>query len=89
MSHFWFVLGLMGQAVFASRFIVQWWASERAGKSIVPKHFWLLSITGSSLLLGYAIYRQDPVFILGQGTGLLIYFRNLHLIAREQAGVKE
>lgn len=84
MKNLYLVLGFVGQAMFSMRFIVQWIASEKAGKSVVPLLFWIFSIAGSSILLWYAIYRQDPVFILGQSAGLLIYFRNLHLIRREK-----
>lgn len=81
----WTAVGLIGQTVFAGRFYVQWIASERAKKSIVPKSFWYLSIIGSFILLVYAIYRQDIVFIIGQATGSSIYFRNLALLKREKA----
>ena len=77
---YWWVIGFGGQLVFASRFWVQWLASERAKKSVVPISFWWLSITGGLLSLCYAIYRQDPVFIMGQVTGSVIYTRNLMLI---------
>ena len=77
---FWLIFGLCGQAIFASRFIVQWIASERKKRSVIPISFWWLSIAGSVTLLAYAIYQQDPVFILGQSTGVLIYFRNLYLL---------
>jgi lipid-A-disaccharide synthase-like uncharacterized protein len=73
---------LCGQAIFASRFIVQWIASERKKRSVIPLSFWWLSIAGSLTLLTYAIYQQDPVFILGQSTGMLIYLRNLYLLRR-------
>jgi lipid-A-disaccharide synthase-like uncharacterized protein len=83
----WLVVGLVGQAAFFSRFLVQWIASERMGRSTVPTSFWYLSLTGSALLLGYAIHRQDPVFILGQSVGSVVYVRNLVLLSREpQAG---
>ena len=78
----WVALGLTAQAIFASRFIVQWIASERAGRSYVPVIFWYLSILGGLLLLAYAIHRADRVFILGQATGLIVYTRNLMLIHR-------
>jgi lipid-A-disaccharide synthase-like uncharacterized protein len=84
MQTFWLVLGFLAQALFSARFLVQWIASERARKSIIPDLFWYLSIAGSALLLAYAIYRRDPVFILGQSTGLFIYGRNLYLIRREK-----
>jgi lipid-A-disaccharide synthase-like uncharacterized protein len=81
-ERFWLIFGLCGQAIFASRFIVQWIASERKKRSVIPISFWWLSIAGSVTLLAYAIYQQDPVFILGQSTGVLIYFRNLYLLKR-------
>ncbi len=84
MTTFWLVLGLVGQGVFASRFLIQWLASERARKSIIPTPFWHLSIAGSFILLAYAIYRKDPVFILGQAAGIFIYGRNLALLDREK-----
>jgi lipid-A-disaccharide synthase-like uncharacterized protein len=80
----WLILGFFAQALFASRFIIQWIASERAGESVMPEVFWLLSLVGSSLLLAYAIKQKDPVFILGQSTGFLVYLRNLHLIKRKK-----
>jgi lipid-A-disaccharide synthase-like uncharacterized protein len=88
MEKFWLALGFGAQALFASRFIVQWIASERVGKSIVPTSFWFLSLGGGMLLLTYAIYRRDPVFILGQACGLFIYGRNLTLVFRERAREK-
>jgi lipid-A-disaccharide synthase-like uncharacterized protein len=81
---FWLVLGLVGQVAFFMRFLVQWIASERSKRSVVPIAFWYFSITGGLILLAYAIYRRDPVFILGQSTGLFIYVRNLVLIARSK-----
>ncbi len=80
----WVVLGFVAQVMFMMRFVVQWVASERVGKSIVPVAFWFFSIGGGSLLLIYSIRQQDPVFIAGQGLGLVIYFRNLWLIFREK-----
>ena len=80
------VLGLCGQGLFFGRFLVQWIASERQGKSIVPIAFWYFSMGGGGLLLIYAILKKDPVFILGQGGGLFIYLRNLYLIYAERSG---
>ncbi|MGD9900394.1 MAG: lipid-A-disaccharide synthase N-terminal domain-containing protein [Calditrichaceae bacterium] len=85
----WLIIGFSGQAFFGSRFIVQWISSERAGKSYFPNVFWYLSIVGSILLLSYAIHQKDPVFILGQVTGVFIYGRNLFLIAKEKKGAAE
>ncbi len=76
------ILGLIGQAVFMCRFLVQWIASERAGRSVMPTAFWWLSLAGAGLLLSYAILKADPVFILGQSLGFMIYVRNLVLIHR-------
>jgi lipid-A-disaccharide synthase-like uncharacterized protein len=78
-------LGLAGQAVFASRFLVQWVVSERRGESVIPLAFWYLSLGGAVLLFAYATLRQDPVFMLGQATGSFVYVRNLVLIRRTQA----
>ena len=78
------LLGLLGQVLFFSRFLVQWLASERTGKSVVPVSFWYLSIGGGGLLLFYAVWRKDPVIILGQLVGLFVYIRNLMLISRHQ-----
>jgi lipid-A-disaccharide synthase-like uncharacterized protein len=80
----WVMIGLGGQLLFTARFLVQWIASERAGRSVVPLAFWYLSIGGGLVLLTYALYRRDPVFILGQAMGIFIYGRNLWLIHAEQ-----
>ena len=80
----WILFGFIAQAMFFMRFLVQWIASERAGRSVVPVAFWFFSAAGGMLLLVYAIYRTDPVFIAGQATGLFIYARNLWLIRRER-----
>ncbi len=80
----WLAIGFLGQALFASRFLVQWITSERQKRSVIPHAFWYLSILGGATLLVYAIYRADPVFIVGQVGGLFIYSRNLRLIARER-----
>ena len=78
------LLGYAGQALFTMRFVVQWIASERAGKSVIPIAFWFFSIGGGLLLFGYALYIRDPVFILGQGFGVFVYLRNLYFVRREQ-----
>lgn len=80
----WVIWGLIAQSMFMMRFVVQWIASERARRSIVPIAFWFFSLAGGVLLLTYAIIRQDPVFIAGQSLGLLIYSRNLWLIFAER-----
>lgn len=81
----WVVLGLVAQGVFFARFLVQWLASERRKQSVIPEAFWYLSLCGSLLLLVYSIHVKDPVFIVGQSTGSVIYIRNLVLIARGKA----
>ena len=80
----WLLLGFSGQAFFSVRFIIQWIISELRQESTVPLVFWYFSLAGGILLLLYAIYRCDPVFIAGQGCGLLIYGRNLVLIHRKK-----
>ncbi|OGK10859.1 MAG: lipid A biosynthesis protein [Candidatus Riflebacteria bacterium GWC2_50_8] len=80
----WLIIGLIGQVMFSMRFILQWIASERHKKSVIPISFWYFSIAGSILLLAYSIHRQDPVFIIGQSLGCVIYFRNLVLIDRDK-----
>jgi lipid-A-disaccharide synthase-like uncharacterized protein len=80
----WVLLGFVAQFFFSMRFVVQWVASERAKRSVVPVAFWFFSLGGGGLLLIYAIQRQDPVFIAGQSLGLFIYIRNLWLIANER-----
>lgn len=80
----WIAVGFLGQALFSLRFVVQWLSSERRGRSNIPVAFWYFSVAGGATLLAYAIHRQDPVFIVGQAGGLLIYLRNLHLISRER-----
>ena len=77
------LLGYVAQVMFTMRFVVQWIASERAGKMVMPIAFWFFSIGGGVLLLIYALYRRDPVFILGQAFGLLVYIRNLYFIIAE------
>ncbi|HMQ94947.1 MAG TPA: lipid-A-disaccharide synthase N-terminal domain-containing protein [Amaricoccus sp.] len=80
----WVVVGLAGQLMFSMRFLIQWISSERARRSVMPVAFWYFSLAGGAILLTYAIYRRDPVFILGQATGLVIYSRNLWLIHAEK-----
>lgn len=80
----WILIGFAGQILFMMRFLVQWIASERAGKSVIPDLFWFFSIGGGAVLFIYALYRADPVFIVGQGLGLFIYFRNLHFVLRDR-----
>src|SRR5882672_5981189 len=78
------LLGFAAQALFTMRFLVQWIASERAGRSVIPMAFWLFSIGGGLLLLVYALYRRDPVFIAGQAFGVFVYARNLHFELRDR-----
>jgi lipid-A-disaccharide synthase-like uncharacterized protein len=80
----WLILGLVGQALFSMRFLIQWIYSEKHKKSIIPTAFWYFSLAGGLTLLSYAVLRQDPVFIIGQGMGLFVYIRNLMLIRKEQ-----
>ena len=77
----WVLLGFVAQGFFTMRFVVQWIASERARRSVIPVAFWFFSVGGGALLLVYALYRRDPVFIAGQGLGLIVYLRNLYFIA--------
>jgi len=78
----WLLLGFCGQAVFMGRFVIQWLASERDRRSVIPVSFWYLSIVGALVLLVYAVHRRDPVFVAGQGLCVAIYLRNLQLIRR-------
>ena len=83
MEKIWLGIGLTANLLFAGRFLVQWLASERAGRSKFPIAFWYLSLSGAALLLAYAIFRRDPVFILSQSMGMIIYLRNLMLLKKE------
>lgn len=80
----WLWIGFLGQGLFFSRFIVQWFASEKRKQSVIPRAFWFLSIAGGLVVLAYAIHRRDPVFIAGQAVGVFIYSRNLWFIYRRQ-----
>ncbi len=80
----WLIVGFLGQAMFFGRFLVQWLVSEKHGKSVVPDAFWYLSLSGGFILTVYVVHRQDPVLILGQGVGLLVYVRNIMLLWREK-----
>lgn len=84
----WVILGFVAQALFTMRFVVQWIASERAGRSVIPFAFWTFSLGGGTLLLVYAIYRRDPVFIAGQALSTFIYIRNLQFALRERKAQK-
>jgi lipid-A-disaccharide synthase-like uncharacterized protein len=83
----WVILGIIGQATFFMRFLVQWIASEKKGESFIPVYFWYLSLTGGIILFIYAIHIGDPVFTLGQSCGLLVYIRNLMLIFKNNKNV--
>ena len=80
----WLIIGFVGQALFGARFIIQWVVSEKKGESTIPLAFWYCSICGAVVLLSYAIYKQDPVFIVGQSLGSIVYVRNLILIDRKR-----
>jgi len=83
----WLGIGFLGQSLFFSRWIIQWIASERNAESQMPIAFWYMSLGGGLIVLTYAIYRKDPVFIAGQGIGSFVYLRNLMLIYRAQKRV--
>jgi lipid-A-disaccharide synthase-like uncharacterized protein len=80
----WLALGFAGQALFSARFLVQWLYSERHKRSLIPLAFWYLSVAGGATLFAYALHIGDPVFILGQSMGVLIYGRNLYFIHKER-----
>lgn len=80
----WLVLGFAGQACFFGRFLLQWIRSEQLGRSVIPVGFWYMSLAGSLIVLIYAVHRRDPVFIIGQTTGAVVYIRNLVLIREER-----
>lgn len=80
----WLAIGFLGQGLFFMRFFVQWLASEKQRRSVIPAAFWYFSLLGGVTLFSYALWRRDPVFIIGQGTGLFIYLRNLYFLHRER-----
>ncbi len=82
--NWWIILGFCAQALFSARFLVQWIASEKRKESYIPVMFWYFSLSGGLLLLIYSIHRKDPVFILGQSTGVIIYARNLYFIYKKR-----
>ena len=88
-NNIWMAVGFLGQIFFTMRFLVQWISSEKKKQSVVPLSFWIFSLLGSSILLTYAIYRKDPVFILGQCFGFIVYTRNLTMISREKKRLAE
>ncbi|MFO7560236.1 MAG: lipid-A-disaccharide synthase N-terminal domain-containing protein [Desulfobacterales bacterium] len=81
---FWLIIGFTGQFLFSMRFLIQWLKSEKMKKSVIPIEFWYFSVAGGATLLAYAIHRKDPVFIVGNATGLFIYARNLYFIFKEK-----
>ena len=88
-EHVWVTVGFLGQTLFFMRFFVQWIASEKRKESVIPVAFWYFSIGGGLVLLTYAIYRRDPVFIVGQSAGLFVYLRNLLLIRQKERRLAE
>lgn len=80
----WVIVGFIAQALFTARFGIQWIASEKRKKSHIPEAFWYFSLGGGLLLLVYSIHRKDPVYILGQATGVLIYLRNIYFIFHQK-----
>jgi len=78
------ILGFVAQGLFGARFFVQWLASEKEKRSVVPFSFWILSLVGGILLFIYAAARRDPVFMVGQASGVFIYIRNIYFILRER-----
>ncbi len=83
-NRFWLIIGFLGQLMFFLRFLVQWFVSEKRKESVVPISFWYFSLLGGLILFSYAIYRKDPVFILGQSAGVIVYLRNLMLIYKKR-----
>jgi lipid-A-disaccharide synthase-like uncharacterized protein len=85
----WLAVGFAGQALFSARFLLQWLASERVRRSVVPVSFWYCSLGGGLILLSYALYKRDPVFILGQAAGIFIYARNLFFVNRARSSTND
>jgi lipid-A-disaccharide synthase-like uncharacterized protein len=85
----WIIVGFAGQSMFFMRFFFQWLHSERAKRSVLPEIFWYFSFGGGAILLSYAIYRADPVFITGQAMGLFVYSRNIYFVWREKRETRE
>lgn len=85
-SNVWLIFGFVGQGAFAMRFVIQWFSSEKAGKVVIPKAFWFLSLAGSAILLVYFLRRGDPVGIFGQAFGFIVYIRNLMIGAKKSEG---
>ena len=83
----WVIFGLFGQVLFSLRFIIQWIFSEREKRSYIPTVFWYISLLGGAVLFIYAINKKDIVFIIGQGSGLIVYIRNIILIHRHRAAL--
>jgi lipid-A-disaccharide synthase-like uncharacterized protein len=84
-DHVWAIVGFAGQALFASRFIVQWLQSEREGRSVIPVAFWYCSLFGGIVMLAYTVHLQSVSLSLGQASGLIVYARNLYLISKEKS----
>ncbi len=82
----WLIVGLIGQTAFFLRFLVQWLVSEKKGESTIPVVFWYFSLAGGLILFCYAIHKKDPVFIIGQSSGIVVYIRNLILVRRSSVG---
>jgi lipid-A-disaccharide synthase-like uncharacterized protein len=85
---FWLVFGIVAQLLFAGRFIVQWIASEKQGKSVIPFAFWFFSMGGGLMTLVYGLVKREPVIIVGQGLATFIYVRNIMLILKERRQVR-
>ena len=81
-GNLWLTIGLLGQGLFTARFLVQWVASEKKRDSVMPVAFWWFSLVGGLTLLSYALHKGDPVFIIGQSMGLIVYVRNLMLVSK-------